>query len=207
MLRVSPICSHGKHASTCHFCLFYAVLTESFSKRLVGPRTRTVYQQTNLLSLAPSVSWFSWTDEYPLFLFLRFTFAIVAGFCLLICLIPQHSCLSNWVSLYLVLRKRRIKIWNTGKTAVRSDTCGPPSPSYRHCFSPLLARATNAILQGFFHCFLSRPIFITTLFQIHWFSTLEVLLYHPLLCGVAELNPASEKPFAAFGDGHKINKD
>lgn len=73
------------------FAFIYVVRTESFSKRLVGPWTRRLYQPTNLLSLVPSVSWFSWTEEFPLILFLRFTFAVVAGVCPLICLISHHS--------------------------------------------------------------------------------------------------------------------
>lgn len=76
------------HAISAFIC---AVLTENFSKRLGGPWTRSIYQPTNLLSLVPSGTWFSWTDEFPLFLFLRLSFAIVVGFCLLLCLIPHHS--------------------------------------------------------------------------------------------------------------------
>lgn len=45
--------------------------------------------------------------------------------------------------------------------------------------------------RSFFHCFFyPGPIGITTLFQIHCFSTLDAPLYHPLLCGAAELNLA-----------------
>lgn len=38
--------------------------------------------------------------------------------------------------------------------------------------------------------FYPGPIHIATLFQIHCFSTMDVPLYHSLLCGVAELNLA-----------------
>lgn len=45
--------------------------------------------------------------------------------------------------------------------------------------------------RGFFSLFFyPGPIHIATLFQIHCFSTMDVPLYHSLLCGVAELNLA-----------------
>lgn len=57
-------------------------------------------------------------------------------------------------------------------------------------YLPYQQEKKTQFFRVFSSVFYPGPILITTLFQIHCFSTLDAPLYHPLLCGVAELNLA-----------------
>lgn len=178
----------------------------------MDPRARGLYQQAHLLSrdeLEPSVSWFSWKGEFSLSLLLRFTFATVPGFCLFICLIPHHSSVSIAVDLtYLVPRKRRIKIWSTGITAVRSNTCGP---SASHAIYLPYQQPEQQMQFCRFFCtgFLSWSHSHLQSFPIPRLEELGCSpVPSPSLWGSrTESCCPSEKPLAASGDGCKLNKD
>lgn len=209
MLSLSPICSCNKHASTCHCCLpsFMQPLLKALVK-IPRSQSKAVVPTSTAFALVPSDSWFSWGGEFSMSLLLRFTFDTVLDFCLIICLttvLTPQLCI--WPC--LVLRKRRIKIWSTGITDVRSNTCDPSSPSCRHYSPPLPeARTPTSSLQFCLLFFYPDPFTYLQCFLMPRLEQLACSLVPSSLWGsrTGSCCP-SEKPLAASGDGCKLNKD